>query len=62
MSQSELASEAGVTRQYIYYLERGSRLPSIKIIAKLALIFNCNPNWLMTYRKRDLIYRISSKD
>ena len=58
LSQKDLAIELGITRQHIYYIERGARLPSKKIISQLAEILNCNPEWLMEYRKRDLIDRI----
>ena len=31
LSQKDLAIELGITRQHVYYLERGARLPSKKI-------------------------------
>lgn len=40
LSQQELADEVGVSRQTIYYLEKGSYNPSLTISFKIAEIFD----------------------
>jgi transcriptional regulator with XRE-family HTH domain len=36
LSQEELAGKAGIDRTYVSGIERGTRNPSLKVIAKLA--------------------------
>ena len=41
LSQSELAEQAGITRQAIYAIEANQYLPSTQISLQLAKVLNC---------------------
>jgi transcriptional regulator with XRE-family HTH domain len=43
MSQEQLAFEADMKRSYVSDLERGTRNPSVKAIARLAAALNISP-------------------
>lgn len=47
MSQEELALETGMKRSYISDLERGTRNPSVKAIARLAASLGVEPELLV---------------
>ena len=46
-SQEELALDAAMKRAYLSDLERGTRNPSIKAIARLAVALGVNPSSLL---------------
>lgn len=35
LTQEELAAKAGISREYVNYLERGKRVPTIPVFVKL---------------------------
>jgi putative transcriptional regulator len=41
LTQQELATETGVSRQSIISIERGRYVPSLPLALKLAGVFNC---------------------
>jgi transcriptional regulator with XRE-family HTH domain len=43
LSQEQLAFEAGMKRSYVSDLERGTRNPSVKAIARLAVALGVEP-------------------
>lgn len=43
LSQEQLAFEAGMKRSYVSDLERGTRNPSVKAIARLAIALGVEP-------------------
>ena len=47
ISQEELAFRAGMKRSYVSDLERGTRNPSIKAVARLAGALNLSPDRLL---------------
>ncbi len=47
LSQEELALESGMKRSYVSDLERGTRNPSIKAIARLAAALDVEPDILL---------------
>ncbi|WP_296596625.1 helix-turn-helix transcriptional regulator [Phenylobacterium sp.] len=47
MSQEQLAFEADMKRSYVSDLERGTRNPSVKAIARLAAALNVSPSELL---------------
>jgi transcriptional regulator with XRE-family HTH domain len=47
MSQEQLALEADMKRSYVSDMERGTRNPSIKAIARLANALRINPDVLL---------------
>jgi transcriptional regulator with XRE-family HTH domain len=47
-SQEQLALDAGMKRSYVSDMERGTRNPSIKAIARLALALDVDPAALLT--------------
>ena len=51
MSQEELALEANMKRSYVSDLERGTRNPSIKAIARLAKALEVEPEVLVRHKK-----------
>lgn len=48
LSQEELALEADIDRTYVSGIERGTRNPSLTMIAKLAERLNTTPAALLT--------------
>ena len=50
LSQEELALEAGIDRTYVSGMERGTRNPSLTMIAKLAERLKTTPAALLTPR------------
>jgi transcriptional regulator with XRE-family HTH domain len=44
LSQSEVARRAGVTSSAISQLEKGTKKPSLEMLAKLAKVFNIHSN------------------
>jgi transcriptional regulator with XRE-family HTH domain len=48
LSQEELALDAGFKRGYVSDMERGTRNPSIKALARLALALDVDPAALLT--------------
>ncbi len=53
MTQRELAVKAGVTRQTIIAIEKGTFNPSIKLALKLAAIFEKSVETLFTLDETD---------
>jgi transcriptional regulator with XRE-family HTH domain len=47
MSQEDLAAEAGMKRSYVSDMERGTRNPTIKALARLALALTVDPEELV---------------
>ncbi len=47
LTQSELASEAGVHRNYVGMLERGERRPSLEMVDVLARVLEVQPHKLL---------------
>jgi transcriptional regulator with XRE-family HTH domain len=47
LSQEQLAFEAGMKRSYVSDLERGTRNPSVKAIARLAAALKVSPSELL---------------
>jgi transcriptional regulator with XRE-family HTH domain len=47
MSQEELALETGMKRSYVSDIERGSRNPSVKAIARLASVLKVEADILL---------------
>lgn len=53
MTQQELASRAGVARQTIIAIEKGSFNPSVKLALKLARILNSDVHTLFSLEDND---------
>jgi putative transcriptional regulator len=51
MTQTELAGEAGVSRQSIISIERGRYVPSLGLALGLARIFGCATDDLFTLKE-----------
>ena len=51
MTQQELASKVGVTRQTIMAIEKGKYSPSLEVAFKIALVFNKPFNEVFQYAK-----------
>lgn len=47
LSQEELAFESGMKRSYVSDLERGTRNPSVKAVARLAKALKVEPDVLL---------------
>jgi transcriptional regulator with XRE-family HTH domain len=47
MSQEELALEADMKRSYVSDIERGTRNPSVKAVARLATVLKVEPDILL---------------
>jgi transcriptional regulator with XRE-family HTH domain len=52
-SQEELALDAGMKRSYLSDLERGTRNPSVKALARLALALGVEPALLVQLPSRE---------
>lgn len=50
LTQHELAKKTGVSTSYIGSLERGRKIPSLKMLEKLAAALNVSPVRLLFYR------------
>ena len=50
MSQEQLALEAGMERSYVSDLERGTRNPSVRALARLADALDVEPKSLLERR------------
>jgi transcriptional regulator with XRE-family HTH domain len=48
LSQRRLSATAGVTFAYICRIERGTRLPSLEVIRRLAEPLEVSPRWIET--------------
>lgn len=51
LSQEQLAFETEMKRSYVSDLERGTRNPSVKAIARLATALGVEPAWLLEERE-----------
>jgi len=52
LSQDDLAYEANVSRSYLSQLEKGAFYASLKIVAKLAVVLEVEPDELLKMPKR----------
>jgi transcriptional regulator with XRE-family HTH domain len=43
LTQEELAAKAGLSREYVNYLERGRRSPTVTVFIKLCFAMNVYP-------------------
>jgi transcriptional regulator with XRE-family HTH domain len=43
LTQEALAARAGVSREYVNYLERGKRMPTIAVFVKLSKAMKVSP-------------------
>jgi transcriptional regulator with XRE-family HTH domain len=57
LSLTKMAELSGVTRQMIAFLEKGSRAPSLVILAKLAHALDLAPSALLKEAERHCRYR-----
>jgi len=48
MSASELSRLSGVSLAHIHYIERGEKMPSIKVICKIAKALEVHPSELFS--------------
>lgn len=48
LSQTEFGKRVGLTQNYIWMIEKGSRVPSERAIASICREFNVNEEWLET--------------
>lgn len=48
LSQDEFAAQLGLSRNFVWMLEKGEREPSERTINDICRIFNVNPDWLKT--------------
>lgn len=46
LSQDEFAAQLGLSRNFVWMLEKGEREPSERTINDICRIFNVNPDWL----------------
>lgn len=53
MTQADLASAAGVSRQSIISIERGRYVPSLPLALKMARLFGCATDELFELTERD---------
>jgi len=44
MTQAKLAEEIGLTANYIGYIERSQRTPSLQTLIDICYVFGCTPN------------------
>lgn len=48
LTQQEFAEKIGLTRNFVWMLEKGERIPSDRTIADICRVFNVNEIWLRT--------------
>lgn len=48
LTQQEFAEKIGLTRNFVWMLEKGERIPSDRTIADICRVFNVNETWLRT--------------
>ena len=48
LTQQEFAEKIGLTRNFVWMLEKGERDPSDRTIADICRVFNVNETWLRT--------------
>jgi putative transcriptional regulator len=53
LTQEELASKVGVSRQSIISIERGHYIPSLPLALKFARIFKCTTDELFTLKEEN---------
>jgi putative transcriptional regulator len=53
MTQAELATAAGVSRQSIISIERGRYVPSLPLALKMAKLFGCGTDDLFELTERE---------
>jgi len=41
-----VASTLGIHDNYLFFLEKGKRLPGVELLVKMAQIYDCNETWL----------------
>lgn len=46
LTQDEFAKRLGLSRNYIWMIEKGERIPPDRTISDICRIFNVNPNWI----------------
>lgn len=46
LTQDEFAKKLGLSRNYIWMIEKGERIPPDRTISDICRIFNVNPEWL----------------
>jgi len=51
LSLSEFGNLLYVSKTHLHLIETGKRLPSVKLLCKMAVIFDCNPNWLISLKE-----------
>lgn len=54
LSANNLAEKCGISRSYITLMENGKRLPSKKIIPKIALALNIKTNIVINWYLEDI--------
>lgn len=53
LSQAELAKELGYVRDYLCMIERGKRIPSLRLIERARDFFDCSYNFLLGLEEED---------
>ena len=53
LSQSEMAEKLNISRQSLYYYERGARSIDVCVLAKLRQHFRVSPDWMMGLTNSD---------
>ena len=48
LTQQEFAEKIGLTRNFVWMLEKGERIPSDRTIADICRVFNVNETWMRT--------------
>lgn len=48
LTQQEFAEKIGLTRNFVWMLEKGERIPSDRTISDICRVFNVNEIWLRT--------------
>lgn len=46
LTQDEFAKKLGLSRNYIWMIEKGERIPPDRTVSDICRIFNVNPKWL----------------
>lgn len=53
LSQSEMSKKLNISRQSLYYYEKGERNIDVCVLAKIRQIFGVSPDWMMGITESD---------
>jgi len=61
LTRKALAQRCGVSEEYVFSIENGSKFPSVMYCLKCSDLFGANPSWIKTKWAKEALERFSNR-